>query len=45
VKGGEYFYLASLSLKTVVYKGMLMPEQVAGIIPTSRIRRWRARWR
>ena len=29
VKGGEYFYLASLSLKTVVYKGMLMPEQVA----------------
>ncbi|MFO1476160.1 MAG: glutamate synthase large subunit [Verrucomicrobiota bacterium] len=28
VKGGEYFYLASLSFKTVVYKGMLMPAQV-----------------
>ena len=33
VKGGEYFYLASLSYKTVVYKGMLMPEQVAPYYP------------
>src|SRR6185295_12309426 len=33
VKGGEYFYLASLSYKTVVYKGMLMPEQVDKYFP------------
>jgi glutamate synthase (ferredoxin) len=33
VKGGEYFYLASLSFKTVVYKGMLMPEQVDRYYP------------
>ena len=33
VKGGEYFYLASLSFKTVVYKGMLMPAQVAPYYP------------
>jgi len=30
---GEYFYLASLSFKTVVYKGMLMPAQVAPYYP------------
>lgn len=28
MKGGEYFYLTSLSYKTVVYKGMLIAEQV-----------------
>src|SRR5262249_37936645 len=33
VRGGEYFYLASLSYKTVVYKGMLMPEQVDKYFP------------
>jgi glutamate synthase (ferredoxin) len=33
VKGGEYFYLASLSFKTIVYKGMLMPEQVGQYYP------------
>jgi glutamate synthase (ferredoxin) len=33
VRGGEYFYLASLSFKTVVYKGMLMPAQVAPYYP------------
>jgi glutamate synthase domain-containing protein 2/glutamate synthase domain-containing protein 1/glutamate synthase domain-containing protein 3 len=33
VDGGEYFYLASLSYKTVVYKGMLMPSQLAPYYP------------
>ena len=28
VKGGEYFYIPSLSYKTIIYKGMLMSEQV-----------------
>ncbi|MEY2409633.1 MAG: hypothetical protein QOF48_2303, partial [Verrucomicrobiota bacterium] len=26
--GGHYFYVSSLSFKTCIYKGMLMPEQV-----------------
>ncbi|MFH1067636.1 MAG: glutamate synthase large subunit [bacterium] len=26
--GSDYFYVSSLSYKTIVYKGMLMPEQV-----------------
>jgi glutamate synthase (ferredoxin) len=28
IPGGNWFYVSSLSYKTVVYKGMLMPEQV-----------------
>lgn len=28
VKGGQYFYVPSLSYKTIIYKGMLMSEQV-----------------
>jgi glutamate synthase domain-containing protein 2/glutamate synthase domain-containing protein 1/glutamate synthase domain-containing protein 3 len=28
VAGGEYFYVCSLSFKTLIYKGMLMSEQV-----------------
>ena len=28
LKGGDRFYVSSLSYKTIVYKGMLMPEQV-----------------
>ncbi len=28
LEGGEYFYFASLSTRTIVYKGMLTPEQV-----------------
>jgi len=28
IKGGSYFYVPSLSYKTLVYKGMLTPEQV-----------------
>lgn len=28
IKGGEFFYVSSLSCKTIVYKGMLMSEQV-----------------
>ncbi len=30
---GDAFYLSSLSCRTVVYKGMLTPEQVAGYYP------------
>ncbi|HET7854351.1 MAG TPA: glutamate synthase subunit alpha, partial [Candidatus Methylomirabilis sp.] len=33
MKGGEYFYLASLSYKTVVYKGMLTAEQLEEYYP------------
>ena len=28
IPGGNRFYIASLSCKTIIYKGMLMPEQV-----------------
>ncbi len=28
IKGGQYFYIPSLSYKTIIYKGMLMSEQV-----------------
>ncbi len=33
VKGGEFFYLASLSYKTVVYKGMLLTTQLPEYYP------------
>jgi glutamate synthase (ferredoxin) len=33
IAGGNWFYVSSLSYKTVVYKGMLMPEQVAKYYP------------
>ncbi|HKW30987.1 MAG TPA: glutamate synthase large subunit, partial [Verrucomicrobiae bacterium] len=33
VKGGKFFYLASLSYKTVVYKGMLLTAQLAEYYP------------
>ncbi len=33
VKGGQYFYVASLSYKTLVYKGMLLTEQVEEYYP------------
>ena len=33
IEGGNRFYISSLSYKTVVYKGMLMPEQVEGFYP------------
>ncbi len=33
VKGGHYFYIASLSYKVIVYKGMLMSEQVETFYP------------
>jgi len=33
VKGSDYFYVASLSARTIVYKGMLMPEQVEMFYP------------
>src|SRR5690348_8848268 len=33
VPGGKWFYVSSFSCRTVVYKGMLMPEQVAKYYP------------
>jgi len=32
-KGGSFFYVASLSYKTIIYKGMLMSEQVELFYP------------
>ena len=31
--GGQYFYIASLSYKTIIYKGMLTPRQVSTYYP------------
>src|SRR5437899_1385259 len=36
LKGGDRFYIPSLSYKTVVYKGMLMPTQVDQYFPDLR---------
>jgi glutamate synthase (ferredoxin) len=36
IAGGRWFYVSSLSQKTVTYKGMLMPEQVAKYFPDLR---------
>jgi glutamate synthase (ferredoxin) len=33
VEGGEFFYVASLSYKTVIYKGMLLTEQLGHYYP------------
>ncbi len=33
IKGGNQFYIASLSHKTIIYKGMLMAEQVVPFYP------------
>src|SRR2546423_10898711 len=33
VKGGDFFYVSSLSYKTVVYKGMLLTEQLGQYYP------------
>jgi glutamate synthase (ferredoxin) len=33
IPGGKWFYISSFSCRTVVYKGMLMPEQVAKYYP------------
>jgi glutamate synthase (ferredoxin) len=33
VAGGEHFYVCSMSYKTLIYKGMLMPEQVELYFP------------
>src|SRR6266581_1466223 len=33
VQGGEFFYISSLSYKTVVYKGMLITEQLGQYYP------------
>jgi glutamate synthase (ferredoxin) len=33
IKGGNQFYIASLSYKTIVYKGMLMSEQIVPFYP------------
>ncbi|MBP9901595.1 MAG: glutamate synthase large subunit [Verrucomicrobia bacterium] len=36
VAGGKWFYVSSLSGRTAIYKGMLMPEQVAKYFPDLR---------
>ena len=33
VPGGEYFYIPSMSYKTIIYKGMLTPHQVETFYP------------
>ncbi len=33
IQGGKYFYISSLSYKTIIYKGMLMSEQVQPFFP------------
>ena len=33
IKGGDHFYIASLSCKTIIYKGMLMPAQLEEYFP------------
>jgi glutamate synthase (ferredoxin) len=33
VEGGDYFYISSLSYKTIVYKGMLLSEQLGEFYP------------
>jgi len=33
IRGGDKFYVCSLSAKTMIYKGMLMPEQVERYYP------------
>ncbi len=33
ITGGNWFYVSSLSSRTVIYKGMLMPEQVGQYYP------------
>jgi len=36
IKGGDWFYVASLSCRTIVYKGMLMSEQLTDFYPELR---------
>ncbi len=36
IDGGKWFYVSSLSVRTMTYKGMLMPEQVAKYYPDLR---------
>ena len=36
IPGGKWFYVSSLSSRTVIYKGMLMPEQVGKYYPDLR---------
>ncbi len=36
IAGGKWFYVSSLSARTAVYKGMLMPEQVGKYFPDLR---------
>jgi glutamate synthase (ferredoxin) len=36
IDGGKWFYVSSLAVRTMIYKGMLMPEQVAKYYPELR---------
>ena len=42
--GDEHFYIASLSCRTIVYKGMLTSEQVEEFYPDLPTPRWTRRW-
>jgi glutamate synthase (ferredoxin) len=36
IDGGKWFYVSSLAVRTMIYKGMLMPEQLANYYPDLR---------
>jgi len=44
-EGGKFFYIASLSYKTLVYKGMLVSNQLGDISSTWLTPIWKAQWR
>ena len=33
IQGRDYFYISSLSANTIVYKGLLLPEQMSDVLP------------
>ena len=43
--GAEYWYIVSLSARTIIYKGMLLTTQVDQYFPDLHNPRWRRRWR
>ncbi len=45
LQGGGTFYFPSFSCRTIVYKGMLIPEQVAEYYPILTTPPWKRLWR
>jgi glutamate synthase domain-containing protein 1 len=43
IAGAEFWYVASLSSQTIVYKGMLLTDQLGEYFPDLTIPRWRRR--